>query len=116
MMTFTNDRTFQVWAYSVSHAQLLLRSPSDAAHSKNIDIAFVGVDRMDLVTGCTGIEVEEVAATGARHRLRRFKLSSNGTHVGTIDAVDVRVSENTLDHSETDLPYFTVRSVMSTDA
>ena len=110
-MKFTSDRAFQLWAYSVSHAQLLIRSPIDAQHSQNLDVAFFGVHRMNLISGFVGVEIDEVDAVGARRPMRRFVLRSGGRQVGEIDAADIRISENGLDRNETDLPHFIVRSV-----
>jgi hypothetical protein len=42
------DRPFQVWAYSVSHSQLLLRSPSDKEHRTRVDLLFKNVTAMLL--------------------------------------------------------------------
>ena len=37
------NRDFQLWEYKVSHGQLLIRSPKDELHSKNLDLIFRGV-------------------------------------------------------------------------
>jgi hypothetical protein len=37
------ERRFQMWAYSVSHSLLLLRSVKTAVHSSRIDLLFTGV-------------------------------------------------------------------------
>lgn len=42
-------RRFQVWAYSVSHSQLLLRSNRSENAATRIDLAFRGVVAMDLI-------------------------------------------------------------------
>jgi hypothetical protein len=110
-MNFTSDRVFHVWSYSVSHAQLLLRSPAGGAHTKNVDVAFFGVDRMAIATGFDRLEIEEVFIDGRADGMRRFRLRGGDESVGEIDAADIRISENELDRSETDLPNFTVRSV-----
>jgi hypothetical protein len=67
---FTSDRFFQVWAYSVSHSQLLLRSvKADGLHSR-IDVLFEAVDLMELPTSFTGLVI-------ARDR-GGFTLSGSG--------------------------------------
>ena len=55
---FESDRHFQIWKYGVSHAQLLLRSVKDAAHSTRIDVLFVNVKRLDLPTSLNGLRIE----------------------------------------------------------
>lgn len=36
-------RSFQLWEYRVSHGELLIRSPADDTHDRNVDILFTGV-------------------------------------------------------------------------
>lgn len=110
-MKFSSERAFQFWSYSVSHAQLLLRSPAGGTYTTNVDLAFVGVERVATVMGFDGLEVTEVESAVLEGGVRRFRLVSGGNVVGEIDAADVRVTENGLDRSETDLPNFTVHSV-----
>jgi hypothetical protein len=38
MKTTFDDRRFQFWQYRVSHGELLVRSPKDAAHPRNVDL------------------------------------------------------------------------------
>lgn len=44
------NRMFRLWDFRVSHDQLLLRSPKTETTPKNVDIAFVGVEYVDLPT------------------------------------------------------------------
>jgi len=48
MKAHYDKRAFQLWEYRVSHGQVLVRSPKDPTHHTNIDIAFAGVEYMDL--------------------------------------------------------------------
>jgi hypothetical protein len=43
-----DKRKFQFWQYRVSHGEVLVRSPKDAAHPRNVDLMFVGVEYVDL--------------------------------------------------------------------
>src|SRR5262249_34912827 len=43
-------RRFRIWDFNVSHDQLLLRSPKSAEAPKNLDVAFVGVEYIELPT------------------------------------------------------------------
>ena len=52
-----------MWAYSVSHSFLLLRSsynPDEEKHGYNIDIEFVDVDYLDMPGTLQGISIEEL--------------------------------------------------------
>lgn len=64
--TFESDRRFQVWLYSVSHAQLLLRSVKTAAFASRIDILFKAVELMDIPTAFNGLQIER---SGGSYRL-----------------------------------------------
>jgi hypothetical protein len=56
-MYLQSDRSFQVWAYSVSHGQLLIRSPKSEATPENIDLAFVGA--ADIRVSTNGFDYRE---------------------------------------------------------
>jgi hypothetical protein len=51
------ERSFQVWEYWVTHAQLLVRSPGDIYYPRNIDIVFRGVWYMELPTIMPDLEL-----------------------------------------------------------
>lgn len=66
-MSFSSDRQFKIWAYSVSHSFLLLRSnnPDEDnldSYKKgyNIDIELIGVAYLDLPVFLNGISIEEL--------------------------------------------------------
>lgn len=51
------QRSFRIWDFRVSHDQLLLRSPKSASTPKNLDIAFVGVEYVELPTKMRDIKL-----------------------------------------------------------
>jgi hypothetical protein len=59
---FSSDRTFQLWAATVSHGQLLLRSPESDHESTRIDVAFKPVEALQLETTLNGLTIRH--ATG----------------------------------------------------
>lgn len=65
-MKYNSNRNFKPWAYTVSHAFLLIRSPNDADNesdallSYNIDIEFWGVLYMDIPASFDSIEITEI--------------------------------------------------------
>lgn len=50
-----SERTFKLWEYSVSHQQLLLRSPKNDKYSTNIDVVFMGVSYCEIETNISGL-------------------------------------------------------------
>lgn len=62
------NRVFKIWAYTVSHSFLILRSPQkfpdqddfDKNHAYNIDIEFSAVAYMDVPTILNGVEIREL--------------------------------------------------------
>ncbi|RQO77095.1 hypothetical protein DBR40_10550 [Pedobacter sp. KBW01] len=62
------NRVFQIWAYTVSHSFLILRSPmkfpdqddSNELYDCNIDIEFSAVAYLDLPNILKGIEIGEL--------------------------------------------------------
>lgn len=61
-------RVFKIWAYTVSHSFLILRSPMrfpdqddfNEIYSYNIDIEFVAVAYLDIPNVLNGIEITEL--------------------------------------------------------
>jgi hypothetical protein len=53
-------RTFQIWTYTVSHAQLLLRSPKEAGQSTRVDLLFKNVAWINLPATIEGLVVSEI--------------------------------------------------------
>ncbi|MET7620665.1 hypothetical protein [Streptomyces sp. NPDC005408] len=82
---FSSTRTFKLWAYTVSHRRLLLRSPSEGGAASRIDVCFGGVDHMlvsPLYEGLTVVEVPAEEWGAHRDRVGEvppgFKLYSLG--------------------------------------
>jgi hypothetical protein len=53
---FRSDRSFAVWAYTVSHSQLLLRAGADDGQAR-IDILFKPVEAMKVRTNYDGLTI-----------------------------------------------------------
>jgi hypothetical protein len=51
------NRVFEVWAYSVSHAKLLLRSTKSDEHATRIDLGFKNVRYIQLPTLLSDLSV-----------------------------------------------------------
>jgi hypothetical protein len=64
---FRSDRNFKVWAYSVSHRQLLLRSPAVDGRTR-IDILFKPVEAMKVHSGY-GTMIIRCATADEHHRI-----------------------------------------------
>jgi hypothetical protein len=56
------SRTFQIWSYTVSHGQLLLRSTKTPAQPTRIDVLFKDVTMMKLMAELHDLSIREVAA------------------------------------------------------
>lgn len=54
------SRRFQVWSYSVSHSQLLIRSVKEGSHDTVVDVLFKGVSFLQLHTWLDGLVIVEV--------------------------------------------------------
>jgi hypothetical protein len=54
-------RRFQVWAYGVSHAQLLLRSNKSDGALTRIDVLFEGVGALEIPTYFQGLTIAEAS-------------------------------------------------------
>jgi hypothetical protein len=109
------DPTFRVWDFRVSHDQLLVRSPKNAQESKNIDIAFVGVEYMDLPTKMRDLVLNEVGhddlrkAEDALGRVvpkdQVFAIRANNRNYLVVAAA-MKVFENDLEVFESSLESF----------
>ena len=85
---FNSKRVFQIWDYSVSHGQLLLRSAKADEHATNIDIVFWGVRAINLDAVLKGVAL---ARTDNGYRIE----SNDRTQVVT--AAGCKVFENSID-------------------
>ncbi len=61
----SSKRRFQVWLYTVSHRQLLLRANPDASSEERIEVLFKGVEWFQLPTVLDGLTVVEDTANAA---------------------------------------------------
>jgi len=52
-------RRFQLWEYTVSHRQLLVRRTKSEKHSTRVDVLFKNVIRINLPTIIDGLRVRE---------------------------------------------------------
>lgn len=89
------DRTFKLWAYTVSHSTLILRSPmkfEDQAGFKeelsfNIDIEFLSVEYIDLPLCLVGVEIERLIEN-LPSKFENYKLDVLGLSVFQIKSCD----------------------------
>jgi len=54
-----SSRHFQIWEYTVGHAQLLLRSPKTADLPTRIDVLFKNVGAIQLPTNLDSLRISE---------------------------------------------------------
>src|SRR5215212_7258145 len=74
-----SPRTFQVWLYTVSHAQLLLRANPAPGDGERIEVLFKDVHSMSLDTLLRGLTIREEPGGGGpsgRGGLRTFVVES----------------------------------------
>lgn len=79
-MYFSSDRRFKLWEYTVSHKQLLIRSPATPDISGNIDIIFWGVEYINVPSAFKGLSLN--ASTLADRE--KFKLESGVTLLSSV--------------------------------
>ncbi len=81
------DRLFQVWAYSVSMARLLLRSTKSETFATRIDVLFQNVQAMKLPTSLDGLVVAKAGPVDeARISAETGLLPSEETTLFTLRA------------------------------
>jgi hypothetical protein len=111
------NRSFQMWEYDVSHQQLLLRSPKADDHPTNVDVAFVGVNYINLPTFIAQLSIVEPDESEIQfsHRFIRgdyipkvYVLKSQESRYLVI-AATMKVFENTLDIFESSLESFRIK-------
>jgi hypothetical protein len=56
---FESPRMFEIWEYTTSHAQRLLRSTKSDISPTRIDVLFKNVKVMNLVTGLDGLAIRQ---------------------------------------------------------
>jgi hypothetical protein len=114
-MKFESDRHFQMWDYTVSHQQLLVRSPADSEIVDNIDLVFWGVRFIGIPTSLAGAAIWEASppelahlAAGAagKFALRGAFCVLSGDNTYFIAASGLVVHRNQLDIFDSSLMYF----------
>lgn len=63
MVWVGETRKFQVWGYTVSHAQLLLRSVQESGTPRRVDVLFKGVEYVSLTTSFDASQIEEAGTS-----------------------------------------------------
>jgi hypothetical protein len=58
--SFASERRFQLWSYTVSHGQLLLRSTKDDDHPTRVDVLFKNVQTINLPASMDGLHIQKV--------------------------------------------------------
>ena len=93
-----SGRTFQVWAYSVSHQSLLLRSTRENPHPTRVDVLFKGVARLSLPTTLTELAIQQAdETTGDQDQpTTRWAIAGSGEH-GFVDALSAFIHEDELE-------------------
>ncbi len=109
------DREFRLWDFRVSHDQLLLRSAKTDTFPTNIDIAFVGVEYIELPTRiesptiCPPAEADVERAQLALGRnipSDQIFVVEAGNSRYLVVAAAMKASENDLDFMESSLERF----------
>lgn len=82
LLEFETTRVFRVWAYSVSHRQLLLRSPSEDGHRTRIDVLFKDVGEMHIQTVASSLSIQEATVDSqpkdsSQHLPKKFVLKAD---------------------------------------
>ena len=72
---------FQVWAYTVSHSQLLLRSPKSSHRSSQIDVLFKNVASIKAPTRFDGLSLFESP----------YPSDPQGSELGSRNGTDLRI-------------------------
>jgi len=94
------DRTFRLWAYSISHNYLVLRSPKVEADqldceeslSSNIDIEFITVQYIDISCLLSNIEMKELIEISDKYKkYKDFKVFEIKSDMGILLQVVIRL-------------------------
>lgn len=103
------DRFFTIWAYTVSHGFLILRSPLkfpdqddfDERHTCNIDIEFTAVEYLDIPSTMRNLEIRElidnIPEKFIRYKTHNYKVFELKSDEGLfyIVAGSYRIGKNT---------------------
>ena len=99
-----NGLVFQLWEYRVSHGQMLVRSPKSPTQEVNVDIAFAGVEYVDLPRYLRELEIDGPTEADVAFAVERLGkpveakaitvIKSNGKrHIVVAEAVKVTESD-----------------------
>jgi hypothetical protein len=77
---YSYERDFQVWLYTVSHAQLLLRSTRSSEHGTRVDILFKDVQAVQLPTTLRGLKMVVMSRPDAIETSKRMGVNLRGNH------------------------------------
>ena len=105
---YSSDRSFQLWRYTVSHSQALLRSnKSDTEHTR-LEVLFKAVGYIQVPTALDGLRITEARRDSVdldgldispSSDQRCFRIQSN-TGSGVILALAVYFAEDGGDYSD----------------
>ena len=101
----SSDRLFQVWRYTVSHHQLLLRSNKTDGDGTRLEVLFKDVSFMAVpslmrgleVTLCNPSDVDLPFHVSTEHGSNWYRISTNGS-VGYVAAVACQFKEDGLEY------------------
>ncbi len=110
-MTYKNNRKFKLWAYSVSHSSLIIRSekqyhdveyPSEYVPNCTIDIEFSGVEFISLPETLHGLNIrrENGKYSFDENSEHYIKASSCRIGISQFDHTQDRISDLSLDYDE----------------
>ena len=113
MTRIKSNRIFQLWEYTVSHQQLVVRSARDDENPMNIDLQFVGVLLLSMPVIFHGLTVEEgdhatLAAAGVSYSKplgpnKIFAIKGGDGGLSVVIAAALNVEENELRPFESSL-------------
>ena len=115
-----STRTFQVWSYSVSHSQLLLRSNRTGELGTRAEVLFKGVGAIQLPTVIHGLEISELpieqAPTSVKDLLKDEDELGRRLYAVRSDGFTGYVVAIAVFHVEDDGEYFTPSSLYDPSA
>ena len=98
-LLFTSSRRFQLWRYTVSHGQLLLRSTKSSSEKTRIDILFKDVISLNLKSLLDGLRIETDVHGTSNGSSRVFRIESSEFN-GFVEASDFFHETDEAEYSE----------------
>lgn len=103
---YQSPRSFQLWAYSVSHSQLMFRSNQGGEWTTRLDVLFKGVHWMELMTTYDEFAIDHVASSPSQTAPGLFTYRiGNAKHRGQILALSVFIEETNRDYTQPSDPW-----------